>query len=266
MGAPSIFVLAGSVATLTACAHSPLGTPQLNLVSDSEMSALGAEAFAEAQQETPQSRDPAATAYVQCVASAITREVAPGETWDVKLFESPQVNAFALPGGHIGVYTGLLEVANTQDQLAAVLAHEVAHVTAKHGNARVSAAYASQGAVQLTSAFLGGGATNQKLMGLLGTGLQYGVLMPYGRGQETEADLVGLDSMAKAGFDPRQSVTLWQNMAKAGGDQPPTFLSTHPSHEGRIEELSKRMPSAMSLHDRAVAAGKRPRCAQTPAR
>lgn len=249
---------------IAACTHSPLGTPQLNLVSDSDMNALGEQAFAEAKAETPETKDAAVTQYVRCVASAIAAEVAPGQQWDVRVFESPQVNAFALPGGRIGVYTGLLKVAEDQDQLATVLAHEVAHVTANHSKARVSAAYASQAGVQLTSALLGGNAgANPQLLNLLGAGVQYGVLMPYGRGQETEADLIGLDSMAKAGFDPRASVKLWENMSKAsGGKEPPTFLSTHPSNEGRIDDLNERMPRALKLYEQAQAAGRRPNCPQ----
>jgi predicted Zn-dependent protease len=99
-----------------------------------------------------------------------------------------------------------------------------------------------------------------QMIGLLGAGVQVGVLLPYGRAQEREADLIGLDLMAKAGFDPRESIALWRNMAKAGGGQPPEFLSTHPSHGSRIYELERRIPSAMPLYEDAKARGRAPRC------
>jgi predicted Zn-dependent protease len=166
-----------------------------------------------------------------------------------------------LPGGKIGVNTGLLKVARTQDQLAAVIGHEVAHVTEGHANERVSADFATQSSLQLLSAVAdASNPMHGQLIALLGAGVQIGVLRRYDRKHESEADLVGLDFMAKAGFDPRESVALWLNMAKAGGGQPPEFLSTHPSYNSRIYELRKRIPSAMLLYEDAKARGQRPRC------
>jgi predicted Zn-dependent protease len=258
--------LAGAV-LLASCARSPTGTPQLRLVGDDTMAKMGISAFDEIKEETPQTRNDALTRYVQCVAGAVSREAAPEIDWDVVVFESKEVNAFALPGGKIGVYTGILEVAEGQDQLAAIVAHEVGHVTAKHGNARVSAALAADAGLQLTSALVGRSSqSKQTLFGLIGAGTQVGVLMPYGRGQETEADVLGLDYMSKAGFDPQASVELWRNMQKVGGKNPPTFLSTHPSHEGRIQELTKRMAPAVKQYEAARQAGKAPRCQQGPDR
>jgi predicted Zn-dependent protease len=214
------------------------------------------------KKETPASDNARATAYVKCVASAITDVVSPKTKWEVTLFEDKAVNAFALPGGKIGVYTGLLKVAENQHQLAAVIGHEVAHVLADHGNARVSAQFATQSGLQLAQV-LAGATSPQKaqLFGLLGLGAQVGVLLPYGRGQESEADILGLDYMARAGFDPRESVKLWQNMGKAaGGQQPPEFLSTHPSHERRIEQLNENMPEALKNYRKARKAGRVPDC------
>jgi predicted Zn-dependent protease len=247
---------------LGACATSPTGQPQLRLFPDSEMVRMGAAAFEQSKQETPLTRNDAATRYVRCVAAAVVAEVGlPGE-WEVQVFESPQANAFALPGAKIGVYTGMLKVAESQDQLAAVLSHEVAHVTAQHGNARVSAASATRVGLDLVQVLTSTSTPYRtELLGLLGLGAQYGVLLPYGRGQETEADILGLDYMAMAGFDPRQAIQLWRNMAVAsGGKQPPAFLSTHPSNEGRITALSERMPDAMKRYRTARARGKRPQC------
>jgi predicted Zn-dependent protease len=178
----------------------------------------------------------------------------------VVVFNDKAANAFALPGGKIGVYTGLLQVAQTQDQLAAVIGHEVAHVTAQHANERVSTAFAAEAGLNVVDAIYGGTSSGRNAMALLGLGTQVGVLMPFGRAQESEADLLGLDLMARVGFDPREAVTLWQNMARSGGGAPPEFLSTHPSHATRIEDLQKRMPEALKLYDAARVAGRKPKC------
>lgn len=253
------------IAILTAgCATSPTGQSQLLLFPDSEMARMGAVAFEETKKRTPPSNDPRLISYVQCVASALTREDRTSTQWEVQIFESPDVNAFALPGGKVGVYTGILKVATNQHQLAAILAHEFEHVLANHGNARVSAAYATQGALTLTQALAGTPSPmKDQMFGLLGVGAQYGILMPYGRGQETEADVLGLDLMARAGFDPRQAVQLWRNMSRAaGGKSPPTFLSTHPANEDRIRVLTQRMPQALSVYQAARNSGRRPDCRQ----
>lgn len=236
---------------LSACATSPLGRSQLTLVNDDELSKMGVQAFQQIEQETPKSNDARTNAYVRCVAQAVASK-AKGphvpSSWDVAVFESDQVNAFALPGGKIGVYTGLLKVAENQDQLATVIGHEVGHVIARHGNERVSQAMVAETGMQLAGALAGTGGLSKTAMGALGLGVQYGVLLPYGRTQETEADKIGLDLMAEAGFDPRESVKLWENMARAsGGQSPPELLSTHPAEATRINNLKARLPSAMKL-------------------
>ena len=152
-------------------------------------------------------------------------------------------------------------MARNQDQLATVLGHEVAHVLAEHGNERVSTAFAAQAGVDLVGKISGSATpTQQQLLGLLGLGAQVGVLLPFSRAQESEADSLGLDLMARAGFDPRESIQLWKNMSDAGGGQPPEFLSTHPSHGTRIEDLTARMPDARVLSEQARAQGRRPAC------
>jgi predicted Zn-dependent protease len=134
-------------------------------------------------------------------------------------------------------------------------------VLAHHSNERVSQKFAVEQGLSLVNAIASPqSATGQTLMGLLGVGAQYGVLMPYSRVQESEADIMGLDLMAKAGFDPRQSTKLWVNMSRAGGGQPPEFLSTHPSHSNRISDLDRHMQVALQLQSRAQQQGKRPAC------
>ncbi len=228
---------------LTACSSSPTGRNQLLLFSESDMSNLGAQSFEQMKKQQPISKDAKTNAYVQCVAKSVTKHVPKHgfSEWEVVVFESPQVNAFALPGGKIGVYTGLLNVAKNQDQLATVIGHEIAHVLADHSNERLSQSQLANTGLQLTSVVIGSSeyaAYRDTAMAALGLGVQYGVLMPYGRSQESEADVVGLELMAKSGFDPKQSIELWKNMAKASsGQQPPELLSTHPSHRTRIQDL-----------------------------
>jgi len=252
-------VLSGlAITALAACATSPLGRSQLKLVSDSELNQLGATAFQETAKKTPVTSDGRTTAYVNCVADAITREV--GGTWEVKVFDSKDVNAFALPGGKIGVYTGLLAITETPDQLAAVIGHEVAHVIAGHSNERVSQQQVTSVGLTMAQVLVGGGVGGDTLMSALGAGAQYGVLLPFSRAHESEADLLGLDYMAKAGFDPRQAAALWRNMAKSGGQKPPEFASSHPSDETRIRQIEGRLPQDVPVYVQALANGRRPDC------
>ncbi len=253
-----------------ACATSPTGRTQILLNSELEMAEMGRLAFSEMQTVTPTSRESGQIRYVRCVANAITEMLTPAELqpvfidqWQVELFEDPTANAFALPGGRIGVHTGLLEIATTQGQLAAVLGHEVGHVVSRHGNERVSQQRMAQGGLQALQVMLGeDSAEKRNLWGALGaSAVQYGVLMPFGRLHESEADTIGLTLMARAGFDPRESVTLWRNMARAsGGQAPPEFLSTHPSNETRIRQLQAKMDEAVRVYEQSKAAGRRPNC------
>jgi predicted Zn-dependent protease len=150
----------------------------------------------------------------------------------------------------------------TPSQLATVLGHEVSHVLARHGNERVSQSALAQSGMLFAQILIGADTPEkQELFGLLGLGMQYGVLMPFSRAQESEADEIGILLMARAGFDPRESVVLWQNMARAsGGQSPPEFMSTHPSHSTRIRRLEAAMPVALRFYEQAVATGHRPDC------
>ena len=234
---------------LSGCANSPTGRQQVLLFSGAEMAQLGAQSFSQMKQQEKISTDKKTNRYVQCVSRAITDTLGPQpdfEKWEVVVFDSEQVNAFALPGGKIGVYTGLLKVAKNQHQLATVIGHEVAHVTANHGNERLSNSKLTSIGLDISNVALEGNEYQSTAMAGLGLGVQYGVMMPYGRAQESESDIVGLQLMAQAGFDPKESVALWKNMAKAsGGQQPPELLSTHPSHSTRIDDLNaaiKKLP------------------------
>lgn len=256
-----LFVLILAVAVV-ACTTSPTGRRQLHLFPESQMTEMGATAFLQMQEQVSVDKNPVVNRYVECVADAITAQLPESRDWEVRVFNDDTANAFALPGGKIGVHTGLFKVAKTPDQLATVLGHEVGHVLAEHSNERVSTAFATNAGLQVVQALAGGGgsAEQQMAMGLLGLGAQFGILLPFSRTQESEADTIGLQLMAKAGFDPRASVALWENMEQAGGEQPPEFLSTHPSHGHRISNLQKRMPAAIKLYEQARASGRAPNC------
>jgi len=261
----SVFLLAAVTCfTLLSCATSPEGRTQLKLIPDEQMDVMGAQSFEQLKQQTPITQDSNIQQYVLCIANKIIPQVAQNpdpKQWEVVVFEDDQANAFALPGNKIGVYTGLLKYAKNQDQLAAVMGHEVAHVIAKHGNERVSNQMATEAGMSIATAVLGGTQDENSTLILAGLGLgaQYGIILPFSRSHESEADLIGLDLMAKAGFDPAESVTLWQNMSQAGAS-PPEFMSTHPSSDTRIKQLQERIPNANIAYQQAVKNGQRANC------
>ena len=246
---------------LSACVTSPTGRSQMILVSDAQMDQMGEASFTDLKSKNPPSADSRVNEYVRCLSTPLL--VAAGENpaqWEVQVFNDASPNAFALPGKKIGVHTGMIELAKTPDQLAAVVGHEIGHVQAHHGAERVSMNMASETAQQLTSVALDGTEYSNYALAAVGMGAQYGLLLPYSRTHESEADYIGLMIMAEAGFDPAQAVALWQEMAKAAGDSPPEFMSTHPSHSTRIKKLTGKQGEAGIAYQQAVAAGKTPNC------
>jgi len=239
---------------LSSCAKSPLGRNQLKLYSSSQLAGMGEQAFASIKTEQKVSSQPVSNRYVKCIADAITQHVPKSVfagDWELVVFDSSQINAFALPGGKMGVYTGLIELTKNQDQLAAVIGHEVGHVIAEHGNERMSSSALIGVGMEITNQLLKANeiASSNMIMAGLGLGVQVGVQLPFSRTHESEADLIGLDLMAKAGFAPQQSINLWQNMAKASGDKrQPELLSTHPLPETRIKNLANNMRQAMDVY------------------
>lgn len=252
------------ITALSSCATSPEGRTQFKLIPDDQMDLMGAQSFEQIKQQTPLSKDQNINQYVLCIANKIIPQVTQNpdpKQWEVQVFDDPQANAFALPGNKIGVYSGLLKYAKNQDQLAAVMGHEIAHVIAKHGNERVSSQMATQAGLEIASVMLGGtqDANNAMILAGLGLGVQFGITLPFSRSHESEADLIGLDLMAKAGFNPEESVPLWENMSKAGAS-PPEFMSTHPSGSTRIKQLKERIPKANIAYQQAVNNGQRATC------
>lgn len=247
-----------------ACAISPTGRRQLKLYSDDQIAEMGVQSFENLRAERSVSQDSAVNAYVICVANALTAELDASERdgWEVVVFEDSTANAFALPGRKIGVHTGLLKVAINPHQLATVVGHEIGHVRANHGNERVSQQLAAQVTMIAASAATDPNTSEGRaIMAALGVGTQFGVLLPFSRAQESEADVLGLDLMAGAGFDPAESVQLWKNMARAdGGRAPPEWMSTHPSSSSRIRALSARVPEAEQIRALARQRGREPAC------
>jgi predicted Zn-dependent protease len=232
----------------------------LPLASESEVEDQGDKEFQKIKAGTPVSTNARAQAYVNCVANAIIRELEEpyaSKRWEIEVFDSEEINAFALPGGHIGVYSGIFKVAETPSQLATVIGHEVAHVTRKHALQRYNREMTTQAGIIGATVALGGGSLTANA---LGAAAQLGLSLPFSRANESEADLVGLDYMAAAGFNPTQAVPLWENMEKKAKGGPPQFLSTHPSPDTRIQDLVKRYPEALQRYNKAQAAGKQPRC------
>ena len=182
-----------------------------------------------------------------------TGEAAKDFRWQVSLVRNPQVNAFCLPGGKIVVFTGILPYTKNEAGLAAVMGHEMAHAIARHGSQRLLRTSVAQtlmmgASISLSDMDYG---QRQAVMAALGAGAQYGLLLPFSREHETEADEMGLLYMARAGYDPREAVSFWERMSTAGGEQPPEFASTHPSHGRRIEDLKAFMPKAIAEYERS---------------
>jgi predicted Zn-dependent protease len=225
------------------------------LVPEDQELALGAQSYEETLKTAKLSTDPAAVAMVRRAGARIAKISArPDLAWEYNLIEDPKtVNAFCLPGGKVAVYSGILPVTKNEAGLAVVLGHEIAHAIAKHGAERMSQQMLMVvGQASLEVALREKPAQSRAIfMAAYGLGAQYGVALPFGRGQESEADHIGLIYMARAGYDPREAVAFWKRMEAAGGSQPPEFLSTHPSHDRRISDLEKWMPEAVAEYDKS---------------
>ncbi|MFZ5637969.1 MAG: M48 family metallopeptidase [Pseudomonadota bacterium] len=266
---PSFALALACAAMLAACATTTSSTGRRQYVgaySQAQLDQLGTRAFEEQKAKKLLTQDAKQTAYVRCVVDAIARELPPQwnrYAWESAVFVDKNPNAFALPGGKVGVYTGIFDVARNQNQMAAVIGHEIGHVIERHHDERVTRHVGAAGAVQLL-AVLAGARYGQGGSDLASQGgsiiAQAGFLLPGTRKQEDEADIVGQRLMAQAGFDPRQAVELWQNMLASGGARPPEWLSTHPDPTSRIGEMRKRADSLVPVYEQARAAGRKPTC------
>jgi len=260
-----LVLLGGSSLILSGCETNPYtGRSQLLMTSVSQEMQLGTQAYQQVKSDPKvhQSQDPREIEPVKRVAARIIEaakrskyaEIAKEFQWEVTVIKDDKtMNAFALPGGKIAVYTGIFPVAKTEAGLAAVLGHEVTHALARHGGERMSESEATNVTLQAVGAVVGASGMNAMLsqgaMAALGAGAQVGVLLPFSRAHESEADYIGILLAADAGYDPRESIHLWERMAQlTTGGGPSEFLSTHPGHETRIVQLKKWMPEAMGIY------------------
>jgi predicted Zn-dependent protease len=261
LGSSLILVLVA----LLGCETNPYtGRHQLLMTSVAEEMNLGTQAYSQVKSDPKVhlSQDPREIEPVKRVASRIIEaakrskyaDMAQQFQWEVTVIKDDKtMNAFALPGGKIAVYTGIFPVAKNEAGLAAVLGHEVVHALARHGAERMSQGQLTNAALQVAGAAIGASGTNpllsQAAMAALGAGAQVGVLLPFSRSHESEADYIGILLAADAGYDPRESVHLWERMEQmSGGGGPSEFLSTHPGHDTRIQQLKKWMPEAMAIY------------------
>lgn len=228
------------------------GRTQLNLMSSGEEMQLGLTSFEEMKKQVPISKDAAANELVNRVGKRIAAVAAkdmPEAQWEFVVFDSKEANAFCLPGGKVGVYTGILPITKDEAGLATVLGHEIAHAVARHGGERMSQAMLIQGGGSLLG--LGMQKTDPKwqaaAMMAYGYGTKLGAELPHSRAQESEADRIGLTYMARAGYPPEAAVEFWQRFGefnKQQGDSTPWFLRTHPLDETRVKQLQGWIPEA----------------------
>jgi predicted Zn-dependent protease len=231
-------------AVAVACQTVPItGRSQVLLLSEGEETKLGQEAYRQILAQSRLSADPALNGLVTRVGSRIAAVTGRPYAWEYRVIEDRQANAFALPGGKIAVYTGILPMTRDEAGLAAVLGHEVAHVVARHSGERMSQQLTARLGLGILGSVLGASRETTELMGQV---VVAGLLLPFGRHQESEADHIGLILMAKAGYDPRAARDLWVRMAEAsrGRPRPPEFLSTHPSEQTRIRQIEAWLPEA----------------------
>lgn len=229
---------------LSSCTTNPYtGQTELAFMGDGQIAQMASTAWSELKSQTPQTSDPTLQANVMRVWNRI-EAVTPkaGEQWDVAVFDTDDANAFVMPGNRVGIYRGIVELSENDDQLSTVLGHEIGHSVYRHANRRMSRQTLAQGALALGTVAV---ATSEELsqygnaiVGLGGAAMQFGVVLPYSRQSESEADLAGVDYMHAAGYDTTQAVRLWELMAaKSEGQRPPEFMSTHPDPANRAQAL-----------------------------
>lgn len=245
-----VVILLGLI--VAACAKAPVtGRSQLMLVSEKDTEQAGLQAYREIMSKSKVSPDPQHNARIRRIGERIAKVAErPQYQWEFIVIDDPKmINAWALPGGKVAVYTGLLNLNLSDDELAAVMAHEIAHAIAQHSRERMSEAVG----LNVGLGVLGGsGKMSEGQLKALELAFGIGVGLPFSRKQESEADYIGLDLMAKAGFDPRAALSLWQKMSQvAGGQKTPELLSTHPSNERRMQDIQAALPRVLPIYEAA---------------
>jgi len=240
------------------CSKAPItGRTQLITVSPQQELALGFESAKKVLSKEKVSKDPKQNAMVKRVGERISKvannqyPIAKSFTWEFFVIENDkEANAFCLPGGKVFVYTGIFKYVSNDDELAAVMGHEIGHALARHGAERMSAGQLQQTGQEILGAVMQGRGNPQNtamVMQAFGIGSQLGIMLPHSRTQEYEADTIGLVISAKAGYNPQSAITFWEKFSKDGGDSP-EYLSTHPAPANRIEKLKALLPQVMPLY------------------
>lgn len=248
-----------STVPLAGCDQVDVGWLARTVVPSEAEAELGRQAFRQIMSQTPVAQDPRLHDYVSRIGQRIVQASAsPYPDWQFVVFEGDQANAFALPGGRVGVFTGMLEIAANEDQLATVLGHEVGHVNARHGAERMVTEHFIALGLRLAASLIALGDVQippDLLVALGASAAELGIVRPFSRTQELEADALGLEYMAHAGYQPREAIAFWRRMQQlTGNGGAPHFLATHPSNAQRIEELLERLPD---VEDAALPPGLR---------
>lgn len=234
---------AGTVVPFAAsgCATNPeTGRSQFMLVSQGQLAKLSASAWSDVKEETPVSIDPVLNNQLRRVGGRIARGAnRQNENWEYAVFDTDEKNAFVMPGGKVGFYRGIMEFSENDDQIAAIMGHETGHVTARHAAERYSQKMAAGVGLQVANVALSQRDNRYKgeIAAILGAGVQFGIILPFSRKHELEADKLGVDYMYRAGYDPRQAVRMWERMGEVSKSRQPEILSTHPSPQTRVRAL-----------------------------
>jgi len=259
------WLVASSLVVLTACTSSTqegaigVQRKQFLLLPADQVNAMALQSYrgelSEAKQKGALNTDKTNLERIRKIADRLIPQVATFRpdalnwAWEVNLESRNELNAYCAPGGKIMFFTGIIEnLKLTDDEIAAIMGHEMAHALREHGRERISQAYAQQAGMAILAMVTD---MNQKQAAILQTATHLGLTLPHGRGQESEADVMGLELLARAGYDPKAAVTLWQKMASANKNAPPAFLSTHPSSAQRINELNSKIAVVMPLYQAA---------------
>jgi predicted Zn-dependent protease len=248
-------LLISSLLFLNGCVTNPeTGRKSFLLISEGEEMQLGEQAYQQVLAKNQLSKRKDWNEILQRVGKRISQVAnKPNFNWEFKLIESPEKNAFCLPGGKVAVYTGIMPILKNEAGMAAVLGHEVAHATLRHGGQRLTANLGTQLGVLVLGQILTGkdNSNRQLILAALGIGAQVGVILPFSRSNEEEADEIGLRYMARAGYDPHEAPLLWERFGASEKGGPPAFLSTHPSSKSRQEDLEKQLSSVLPAYEKS---------------